>query len=537
MFASVRFRLLALAALGFAAIMLLIAVVATNLTMLGQEQDDAYLRSQTASAAMEASRLGSQFYRIIGDAVINRDLAAARKDFAALKQEALGDLDDLAADADTPEEKSSVSGARKGVDGIIALFETKLLPTLEYAGTVDASVRDIDAEIDTQVNVIRDHMKAMADSTLAEAVAADEAFDATRRETVQLSIAIGVAVAIVLGFVSLRIAASILKSLATAQDVTRRIATGDLSGEIVVKGRDEFAAMLASCSDMQQKLRDIVLQMQADAQQVATMSEELSTTTEQLSVATDEQSQSASSMAASVEEMSVSISHVSARADDVREASVSSGAASREGGTVIDKLLVGNRDTSGAVEDAATRIEELGRLSEEISSIVMVIREVADQTNLLALNAAIEAARAGEQGRGFAVVADEVRKLAERTGQSTQDITRMIGEIQGVTREVVGGMHSAVDKVRAGNALSEQARDTISEIGDKSTSVVESVEEITNALREQSAASNDIARRVEQIAVSSEENSAAVRSTAEAAKSLEGVSVRLQEATARFRLR
>ena len=112
----------------------------------------------------------------------------------------------------------------------------------------------------------------------------------------------------------------------------------------------------------------------------------------------------------------------------------------------------------------------------------------------------------------------------------------MIGEIQSVTREVVGGMHSAVDKVRAGNTLSEQARDTIAEIGQKSTSVVESVEEITNALREQSAASNDIARRVEQIAVSSEENSAAVRSTAEAAKNLEGVSVRLQQSTAQFRL-
>ena len=297
MFASVRFRLMALAGLGFAAILLLVAVVATDLNMLGEQQDSAYLRSQTASDAMEASRLGSQFYRIVGDAVINRDLPAARSEFAALKAEAFGDLDKLAQEADTPEEKAAIAGARKGVEGIVTLFEQKLVPTLEYADSVDASVRAIDAEIDTQVEVVRDQMKSMADSTLAEAVAADKAFDETRQHTIQVSIAIGVAVAIVLAIVSLRIAASILKALSTAQEVTRRIAAGDLSSDVVVKGRDEFAALLSSCSDMQQKLREIVVQMQADAEQVAGMSEELSTTTEQLSVATDEQSQSASSMA------------------------------------------------------------------------------------------------------------------------------------------------------------------------------------------------------------------------------------------------
>jgi len=536
MFASVRLRLLSLAALGFFAVVLLTTLTFLNLGHLGRQQDDAYRRSQTASRAMEASRLGAQFYRIIGDAVINRDLDAAERDFAVMKAEAFGDMDALAAEADTAAEQQAVKSARRSIEAIAALFEKQMLPALRSAAEVDGSIRSLDGQIDTHVNAVRSQLKEMAESTLAEAALADQEFDAQRVHTTQLSIAISVVVAIILAIVSLRISTSIVRSLHSARDAAQRIANGDLSGRVEVRGRDEFADLLSACSRMQDNLRGIVKELQADAQKIAAMSEELSTTTEQIAAATEEQSQSASSMAASVEQMSVSITHVSDRAGDVRSASVSSGEASRHGQNVIDQLLKGNHDTSAAVEDAAERIEQLGRLSEEISSIVMVIREVAEQTNLLALNAAIEAARAGEQGRGFAVVADEVRKLAERTGQSTQDITKMIGEIQSVTREAVGGMTQAVERVHAGNALSEKARETIGEIGAKSSSVLSSVEEITSALKEQSSASNDIARRVEQIAVASEENSAAVRSTAESAKSLENVSMGLQQATARFRL-
>ena len=536
MFSSVRFRLFALAGLSLLAVVLLVGLTFADLRRLGEQQDETYLRSQTASHAMEASRLGAQFYRIIGDAVINRDLNAAEQAFSALETEAAADLDALAAAADNDAERRAVAEARRGIDEIVSLFETRLVPALRDAEAVDPAVQRIDGEIDRHVDAVRSNLKAMAESTLAEAAKADRNFDDTRAGTTRYSLAIGVIVAILLAVTSLRVAASITRSLSTARDATQRIAGGDLSTEVQVTGRDEFADLLSACGRMQDGLREIVGQLQDNGQRISAMSEELATTTEQISAATQEQSESASAMAASVEQMSVSITHVSDRASDVRTASVSSGDASREGDAVMKTLLQGNRETSAAVEDAATRIRDLGRLSEEISSIVMVISEVAEQTNLLALNAAIEAARAGEQGRGFAVVADEVRKLAERTGQSTQDITRMIGEIQTVTREAVAGMSAAVDRVHAGNDLSQRAQATMAEIGNRSTSVVASVEEITSALREQSAASNDIARRVEQIAVASEENSAAVRSTAESAKSLEDVSADLQRSIARFRL-
>jgi len=536
MFTSIRFRLLSLAALGFATVVILVGVVSVSLDSQGEQQHQVVHRSEMASRAMEASRLGAQFYRIIGDAVINRDLPDAQQQFNTLKVEAIEDLTQLAKDADTPAESAAVANARQGVEEIIRIFEQELMPVLASAENVDAGIRAIDAKVDTHVNTVRTDLKSVADATLKEAQQADEAFDAAQDELVWTLIIVGAVVAIVLAFISLRIAGSIVRSITAAQRAIERVAEGKLGGEIDVSGKDEIGRMMQACAHMQQELRDVVTELQQDAQKIAAMSEGLSSTTAQLSISTEEQSQSASSMAACMEQMSVSITHVSDRADDVRTASISSGDAAREGTDLIDRLLSGNQNTSAAVDKAAERINDLGRLSEQISSIVMVIRDVADQTNLLALNAAIEAARAGEQGRGFAVVADEVRKLAERTGQSTQDIGKMIGEIQSVTHEVVADMNDAVARVRDSSALSEQARDTMHEIGGKSTSVVDSISEISLAVREQSAASTDIARQVEQIAVSSEENSAAVRSTASAAKELEAVSQQLQQATTHFQL-
>jgi len=536
MFTSIRFRLLSLAALGFLTVVVLVTMVSFNLDALGEQQHQVVMRSETASRAMEASRLGSQFYRIIGDAVINRDLPDARRQFDALKTEAAEDLAQLARDADTPAEAAEVDKARHGIDEIIRLFEQQLIPVLASADGVDAGIKAIDAQVDTHVSAVRNGLKSVADSTLNEAKNADEAFDAAQGRFLMSLIVVGGVVAVILAVVSLRIAASIVRSLATARSAIERIAEGKLGGTIDASGTDEIAQMMHACAGMQQRLREVVGQLQDNAQHIASMSEELSSTTEQLATSTDEQSQSASAMAACMEQMSVSITHVSDRAEDVRSASTSSGESSRNGSALIGRLLSGNQNTSAAVDKAAGRINDLGRLSEQISSIVMVIRDVADQTNLLALNAAIEAARAGEQGRGFAVVADEVRKLAERTGQSTQDIGKMIGEIQSVTHEVVADMNAAVARVRDSSALSEQARDTMSEIGTKAASVEDLISEISHAVREQSTASTDIARQVEQIAVSSEENSAAVRSTASAAKELEAVSLALHQATTHFQL-
>ncbi|BAL25940.1 methyl-accepting chemotaxis protein [Azoarcus sp. KH32C] len=333
-----------------------------------------------------------------------------------------------------------------------------------------------------------------------------------------------------------RIVVSIVRPLTKVQHIAQRIADGDLSQNIEARGRDELASVLQSCSRMQAALREIVGSLQHNSQDIAAMSSQLAAATTQLSHSTEDHAQAAVSMAASVEEMSVSISQVSDSAREVCDSATRSGEASVAGRNIIGALVSADTDTSRSVQATAEKIRELGELTERISSIVAVIREVAEQTNLLALNAAIEAARAGEHGRGFAVVADEVRKLAERTANSTKEIAETIGLVQSVTADTVGSMERVVAEMDGVARLSDEAGQSIQLIDAQSQNVLVVVGEITNALNEQSSTSNDIARRVEQIAQMTEENSAAVRQTASAAQQLESVATVLQDTARRFRV-
>jgi methyl-accepting chemotaxis protein len=194
------------------------------------------------------------------------------------------------------------------------------------------------------------------------------------------------------------------------------------------------------------------------------------------------------------------------------------------------------RKIADTVRQTSVSIGNLGEQTTKISSIVKVIKEIADQTNLLALNAAIEAARAGEQGRGFAVVADEVRKLAERTTQSTQEVTKMIDTIQQASHAAVAGMDATVVQVDGGVALAQQAGNAINQIKTESSQVIRTVSEISTALEEQSRASQDIAVHIEKVAQMTEQNSASADQTAGAAGQLAKLADNMQATVNRFKI-
>ncbi|WP_442793191.1 methyl-accepting chemotaxis protein [Pseudomonas sp. S75] len=272
---------------------------------------------------------------------------------------------------------------------------------------------------------------------------------------------------------------------------------------------------------MQARLRGMIGEIRQGAEHLVKASESISSASVQLSASAHEQSQSASSMAATVEQLTVSINHVADNAGDAHALSSESGRQSSEGGSVIQETLQSMRLIADTVQASASQIGELDQHAEQISSIVGVIKGIAEQTNLLALNAAIEAARAGEQGRGFAVVADEVRLLAQRTANSTQEITDMVKKIQVGTREAVSSMDVGVDQVKGGVALAQQAGDAIVTIRQSSADVVGVVDQISLALREQTAASQDVARNVERIAQMSQQNSQAVEQTSATAGALQ----------------
>jgi methyl-accepting chemotaxis protein len=319
-----------------------------------------------------------------------------------------------------------------------------------------------------------------------------------------------------------------------ASEITQQIASGNLATPIECKPGDKHS-LLANIQTMQNTLRNMISQIKQNAEQVASAAQQLMNSSKEVTSHSQRQSEAASSMAASVEEMAVSIDQVKENAREAYNISQTSGNNSENGAAIIHKAANEMSNISQTVQASSLIVEDLGQQSDHITSIVNTIKEIADQTNLLALNAAIEAARAGEQGRGFAVVADEVRSLADRTAHSTTEIAEMVSKIQTGTREAVGSMQASMIKVEQGVELANQAGHSINEIRDGAQRVSSVVSGISSAISEQSQASNDIASKLETIAQMSEESAAAAEQSFEAAKQLQGLSASLHQTVAQFR--
>ncbi|AXA66106.1 chemotaxis protein [Pseudomonas oryzihabitans] len=328
---------------------------------------------------------------------------------------------------------------------------------------------------------------------------------------------------------------TIVGRLAQTVAVARTIAAGQLDSPIPAGGRDELGQLLTAFAQMQDKLRGMIQGIKQGTDHLVAASHSISANSQQLSAAAQEQSSAASSMAATVEELTVSINHVSDNAGEAHDLSSQSGRLAQDGGQTIQASVDSMRSIAGTVQSSATRIGELGEHSERVSSIVSVIKGIADQTNLLALNAAIEAARAGEQGRGFAVVADEVRQLAQRTTNSTQEIAAMIEKIQAATQAAMSDMEVGVRQVNGGVDLANQAGEAVVSINTASDKVVRVVNQISLALREQTAASHDVARTVERLAQMAQQNSEAIGETVQTAVSLDALANDLNRQISQFR--
>ena len=313
------------------------------------------------------------------------------------------------------------------------------------------------------------------------------------------------------------------------------ISRGDLTQGIRVSAGDD-TSLLASAQHMQNALRDMIGEVHQATQSISESASTLLSITRQLEEGSLRGSESATRIASAMEQMAVSIQQISGNADGVSMTTHETAKISCDGLATMQSSMREMQEIADVVSLSSEAIGRLASQSEHIAGIVNVIREVSDQTNLLALNAAIEAARAGEHGRGFAVVADEVRKLAERTSESTVEISKTLAAIRSCMEEAQKNMTASNARVASGVKETELAGQSMTQIQVASERAMHAIEEISGALREQSATSTTISGNVDQIAEQSGETAQVVRTVAEVSTRMEEMSQQLKAAVGRFRM-
>ncbi len=419
----------------------------------------------------------------------------------------------------------------------ITAVATAAIATLRGGDYSSAALRPFIVEGQALMMARAGELDQLAELQLAEGrrmAAAAEAYYGVERWRLLALVVVAAGLSLALGVVVTR---SITAPLERAVGFAESVAAGRLDAQHALDGGgDELGRLGAALNAMRNDLREVIGDLQRATEQLSSSASQLTTTSDQVSNASGLQSEAASSMAASIEEVTVSINHVADSAREAARLAQEAGEQSASGSQVVNQAVDAMRGVAASIGSATTAMEALRTRASDISRVVGVIREVADQTNLLALNAAIEAARAGEQGRGFAVVADEVRKLAERTAGSTTEITQSIEAIQHEVANAFGVMEQSARNAGTGVEVANQAGEAITVIAERAHSVDAVVADISNALHEQGAAANDIARNVEQIAEMATQNVNMVQQAAAASHRLHGLAQEISVLLQRFRM-
>jgi len=334
---------------------------------------------------------------------------------------------------------------------------------------------------------------------------------------------------------SISVTTSQLISYLTLQASDMKEGKADLT-KVIRASDDEFGEIAGAFDTFTAAARDIMHRLAGHSEQLASATEEMSSGAGQSAETSRVQSDQANQVATAMQEMSATVQQISDHSEKAASASQAAAQAARRGGQVAGETLSTMRSIAESTQAVASRITALGKSSEQIGKIIAVIDDIADQTNLLALNAAIEAARAGEQGRGFAVVADEVRKLAERTTKATKEIASMIESIQVETKNAVQAMEKGSREVQVGVDKTTASGAALEEIIKVSEQVGDMISQIATAAVQQSSASEQINANVSQISSSTHESSATAEQMAKACQDLSSLAFDLQVMVSNFKL-
>ena len=346
-------------------------------------------------------------------------------------------------------------------------------------------------------------------------------------------LAITMAVSLAINFA---LAGRITSTLGRVVKGVSTVAKGDLTKQIEADSGDEIGEMSIQFNSFVDNLRRIMVHLAEDSEQISSAGSKMDVAMQHMVKGFEETTSQVNSVAVASEELAATSSEIARNCAVAAQSSKQSNDAVKAGGIVIDESVAVMKAISEKVQGLATVIESLGRRSDQVGQVVGLINDIADQTNLLALNAAIEAARAGEQGRGFAVVADEVRKLAERTTEATREIATTIAAMQTETKGIVASIEESVKEVEIGTEKTSKSKSFLLDVSRQIGMVDEQINQIAVAVEQENATTADTSRNIQQVSKVIEGTSQAVADAAPAAAKVAKIAEALEKMVKQFRL-
>jgi methyl-accepting chemotaxis protein len=388
--------------------------------------------------------------------------------------------------------------------------------------------------ITQKINLLKEVEDNLSDSLGAQASSARHTAVTGQWFFAGLSLGI-VAISVLGGVVVIRsVIGPIREIIARLQDIAQ--GEGDLTKRVDEERKDELGELGQWFNRFVERVHDIIAEVAGSTSEVASAATQIAASSEEMAVSLGNQRKQVDEISSTIADMSGSIVEVARKSSEASSNAQESGQVAQAGGDVVNQTIEGMRSISAAVTASATSVRELGSRGEQIGQIIDVINDIADQTNLLALNAAIEAARAGEHGRGFAVVADEVRKLADRTTKATDEITGSIEAIQTETSQAVERMNAGTEEVDTGMIKAGEAGESLNKIVTRAADVSSMIQAIASAAEQQSASSEQITRSIDSVNASSAQASEGAEQSAMAANQLSKKAEALQGIVSQFKL-